>query len=110
MRALLIGVIGSLALASVAGCSTWEFYKVNIRQGNYIDQAMVSSLAPGMTRQQVMFIMGTPLLTDPFHQDRWDYYYSFSEGGKPVEQRHVKLYFQGDTLSRVEGSLNPVSP
>jgi len=71
---------------------------------------MVSSLAPGMTRQQVMFIMGTPLLTDPFHQDRWDYYYSFSEGGKPVEQRYVKLYFQGDTLSRVEGSLNPVSP
>jgi len=59
-----------------------------------------------MTRQQVQRIMGTPLVADPFHQNRWDYYYSYRKDGKVVEQRHVALFFTGDTLDRVDGTLD----
>ncbi len=98
----------TLALLGTVGCS-YLAYKIDIRQGNNIDQATVSRLSPGMTKQQVESLMGTPLLTDPFHEDRWDYYYSFSEGGDEAEQKHVVLYFQGELLARVEGSATPVA-
>ncbi|MDG4550291.1 MAG: outer membrane protein assembly factor BamE [Candidatus Contendobacter sp.] len=100
--------VGVLLFVFTAGCETPlpSFYSVPIRQGNYIDQTMVGQLRPGMTRPQVQRIMGTPLLTDPFHQNRWDYYYSYREDGKLVEQRHVALFFTGDTLDRVEGKVD----
>lgn len=83
-----------------------SFYSVPVRQGNYIDQTMVSRLHPGMTKQQVQRIMGTPLIIDPFHQNRWDYYYQKGKGTDIAERRQVTLYFQGDTLARVEGAEN----
>jgi outer membrane protein assembly factor BamE len=98
----------SLALLGGSGCS-YLVYKIDIRQGNNIDQATISRLYPGMTKQQVESVLGSPLLTDPFHEDRWDYYYSFSERGGPAEQKHVALYFQGELLARVEGSATPVT-
>jgi adenine specific DNA methylase Mod len=70
-------------------------------------QAMVDELKPGMTKNQVQFLLGTPLLSDPFHADRWDYVYRFKPAYKPAEQRHISLFFKGDLLSRVEGSVNP---
>lgn len=100
--------VGLLLLVLTAGCESLlpSFYSVPVRQGNYLDQAMVSQLRPGMTRQQVQRIMGTPLVADPFHQNRWDYYYSYRKDGKVVEQRHVVLFFTGDTLDRVDGTLD----
>ncbi|MBS1221586.1 MAG: SmpA/OmlA [Proteobacteria bacterium] len=100
--------VGLLLLVLTAGCESLlpSFYSVPVRQGNYLDQAMVSQLRPGMTRQQVQRIMGTPLVADPFHQNRWDYYYSYRKDGKVVEQRHVALFFTGDTLDRVDGTLD----
>lgn len=100
--------VGLLLLVLTAGCESLlpSFYSVPVRQGNYLDQAMVSQLRPGMTRQQVQRIMGTPLVADPFHQNRWDYYYSYRKDGKQVEQRHVALFFTGDTLDRVDGALD----
>ncbi|HRZ24312.1 MAG TPA: outer membrane protein assembly factor BamE [Candidatus Contendobacter sp.] len=100
--------VGVLLLVLTAGCESLlpSFYSVPIRQGNYLDQTMVSQLRPGMTRQQVQRIMGTPLVADPFHQNRWDYYYSYRKDGKLVEQRHVALYFTGDTLDRVDGTVD----
>ncbi|MDG4595174.1 MAG: outer membrane protein assembly factor BamE [Candidatus Contendobacter sp.] len=97
-----------LLLVLVAGCESFlpSFYSVPIRQGNYIDQTMVGQLRPGMTRPQVQRIMGTPLLADPFHQNRWDYYYSYRKDGQLIEQRHVALFFTGDTLDRVEGMVD----
>ena len=73
--------VGVLLLVLTAGCESLlpSFYSVPIRQGNYLDQTMVSQLRPGMTRQQVQRIMGTPLVADPFHQNRWDY--CFPRGG-----------------------------
>lgn len=100
--------VGVLLLVLTAGCESVlpSFYSVPVRQGNYLDQAIVSQLRPGMTRQQVQRIMGTPLVADPFHQNRWDYYYSYQKDGKLVEQRHVALYFTGDILDRVDGTVD----
>jgi outer membrane protein assembly factor BamE len=99
---------GVLLLVLTAGCQSYlpSFYKVPVRQGNYIDQSIVSQLRPGMTKQQVQRIAGTPLIMDPFHQNRWDYYYSYNKGGKLVEQRRITLLFAGDTLDRVDGALD----
>lgn len=108
MSHLSLRAAGVLLLVLVAGCESFlpSFYSVPVRQGNYIDQTMVGQLHPGMTRPQVQRIMGTPLLADPFHQNRWDYYYSYRKGGKLIEQRHVALFFTGDTLDRVEGVVD----
>lgn len=99
---------GILLSILTAGCESMlpSFYTVPVRQGNYIDQEMVARLHPGMTKQQVQRIMGTPLITDPFHQNRWDYYYHNGKGTDVVERRQVTLFFQGDTLARVEGTGN----
>lgn len=93
-----------LLLLLAAGCESLlpSFYTVPVRQGNYIDQTLVAQLRPGMTKQQVQRLMGTPLITDPFHQNRWDYYYQYGRGGRISEQRRITLFFSGDTLSRFE--------
>jgi outer membrane protein assembly factor BamE len=87
---------------------TWKaplVYRVDIQQGNVVDQDMINKLKPGMDKKQVKFIMGTPLITDTFHSDRWDYLYSFEPGKGNREQRRVTLFFNGDKLARVEGDI-----
>ena len=101
-----------LLLLTTAGCSSIvpAIYKLNIRQGNYIDQTMVDQLQIGMSKRQVQFLMGTPLISDPFHEQRWDYFYSFRpRGGEETIRRHLILYFEGETLSRIEGELSAES-
>jgi outer membrane protein assembly factor BamE len=84
-------------------------YKVDVQQGNVVTQDMLAQLQPGMDKTKVRFIMGTPLIVDVFHKNRWDYYYSFSErGGRPVT-RHVTLHFKDDLLSYVDGDVRPGS-
>jgi outer membrane protein assembly factor BamE len=83
-------------------------YRQDIQQGNVVSQEMVNSLRPGMTKSQVRYIMGTPLLVDVFHQDRWDYLYSMQEGKDPRNQERVALYFQDGRLMRIEGDLRPL--
>lgn len=99
---------GILLLVLTAGCGSTlpSFYTVPVRQGNYVDPAMAGQLRPGMTRQQVQQLLGAPLIADPFHQDRWDYYYHFSKGGRTVEQRHLVLHFRGETLDRIDGLVD----
>ena len=80
-------------------------YKLNIQQGNALEQHMLGVLRPGMTRQQVRFVMGTPVLVDPFRQDRWDYVYTFQKRGGIASRRHIILYFDGDALVRVAGDV-----
>lgn len=108
MSDLSLRAISILLLALIAGCESLvpSFYTVPVRQGNYIDPALVSELRPGMTRQQVQRIMGTPLVADPFHQNRWDYYYQYGKGNKIAEQRRVTLFFSGDTLDRVDAEVD----
>jgi len=80
-------------------------YRIDIQQGNVVTQDMVRKLQPGMTRQQVRFILGTPPVVDPFRTDRWDYVYYYSKGGKVIEHRRLVLYFDADTLKRIEGDV-----
>jgi outer membrane protein assembly factor BamE len=82
-------------------------YRMTIQQGNYLSQEMVAQLKPGMTREQVRYVLGTPLVTDMFHADRWDYvFYRELPDGKR-EQRSLSVVFEKDKLARVVGDLLP---
>ena len=106
----------AVALAA-SGCSwqnfswqTFGVYKLDINQGNYITQDQVDRLKVGLTRQQVRTVLGTPLLADPFHANRWDYIYAFERQGKVHEERRLAVYFVDDRLARWEGDEMPPPP
>jgi outer membrane protein assembly factor BamE len=80
-------------------------YKIDVQQGNVVTQDMLAQLTPGMEKNKVRIIMGTPLIVDVFHQDRWDYVYTTQEGGGIRGQRHVAIFFRNDRLVRVEGDV-----
>lgn len=80
-------------------------FRIDARQGNYVTQEMLSQLAPGMTREQVRFILGSPLLVDVFHADRWDYVYRLSAGYAEPQQRAISVFFVDGKLSRVGGDV-----
>ena len=82
-------------------------FKMDIQQGNVVTSKMLLQLRPGMTKSQVKFIMGTPLVIDSFHTNRWDYFYQLRQAGKIVEQRRVILDFEKDVLARVRGDVVP---
>lgn len=99
-----------LVLASCGSIGSLDFpgvYKIGIPQGNIITQEMVDQLRPGMTKRQVIFVMGTPLVRDPFYQDRWDYIYSFQPGGGERGQERVSVFFEDDALVRFTGDFDP---
>jgi outer membrane protein assembly factor BamE len=82
-------------------------HKIDIQQGNYVTQDMVAKLKPGMSKSQVRFALGTPLIVDPFHSDRWDYIYVLQKGGRVAEQRRIVVVFQDDKLLRIDGDIVP---
>lgn len=97
-----------LGLAALAGCSFPGVYKIDIQQGNVVTQDMIDQLRPGMTRRQVRFIMGNPLITDTFHANRWDYLYSIQPGGSARQQERVSLIFNAnDQLVGLSGDFVP---
>lgn len=93
------------AALALVGCSL-KPYKIDIQQGNVVTQEMISKLRQGMTRSQVKFVMGTALVTDAFHPERWDYFYKFDKAGKAREERRLTLLFEGDKLVKVMGDVN----
>jgi len=96
---------------AIVGCGasvpTVKPYKMDIQQGNVVTSEMLLKLRPGMTKSQVQYIMGTPLLVDSFHSNRWDYFYQLRKQGKVVNQRRVILDFDGDSLAKVRGDVVP---
>jgi outer membrane protein assembly factor BamE len=109
MQKLLISlaVVATLSLAACSGERIPWVYRIDVQQGNVITQEQVDQLQPGMSRRQVRFIMGTPLVADVFHKDRWDYLYLMKPGrGQPLEKR-LTLYFENDRLGRLEGDFRP---
>lgn len=103
-----------LAAFFCAACSNYSAnlpsikpYKMDIQQGNVVTSKMMMQLRPGMTKSQVRFIMGTPLIADSFHANRWDYIYRMQKDGKLIEQRHVILDFEDEQLKRVRGDVIP---
>ena len=100
MRALIL-----LPMLLLASCML--VHKIDIQQGNYVDQAMVAKLKAQMTRSQVRFILGTPLIADIFHQNRWDYVYLTGKANDVHAQHKITVIFDGDKLKHVEGDIVP---
>ncbi|MGQ0429345.1 MAG: outer membrane protein assembly factor BamE [Gammaproteobacteria bacterium] len=91
-----------LASAFCAGC----IYRMDIQQGNLLDAEQVDQLEVGMTRSQVRFLLGTPMVMDSFDAERWDYVFSLRRGhSRKVERRHLIVWFEGDRVTRVEEPL-----
>jgi outer membrane protein assembly factor BamE len=82
-------------------------YKVEIQQGNFVSQEMVTQLKPGMSKEQVRFVLGTPLLTDIFHAERWDYVYWRETPSGKREQRKLAVHFSDGRLARLDGDVVP---
>ena len=82
-------------------------YSLDIQQGNMISQDVINQLRPKMSKRQVLFIMGSPMLKDIFHEQRWDYIYSFQAGGEARIQKKISLFFDADTLIGVQGDYRP---
>jgi len=80
-------------------------YRVDVQQGNVVTQEMLAQLDAGMDKNKVRYIMGTPLLADVFHQDRWDYVYTQQNGGDTPVERRVSLVFENDRLARIGGDV-----
>lgn len=116
--ALLTTLLAAITLASAA-CSTYDStsrkiasaitpYRINIVQGNFVSREAAAQLREGMTRDQVQFLLGTPLLTDVFHANRWDYVFSFKRGNtQVVQQRRFTVFFDNDRLVRFGGDELP---
>ncbi len=104
-----------LLLPFLAACSTTPQmpqitnvlspYRIDVRQGNFVTQEMVAQLKPGLSRDQVRFILGSPLVADMFHADRWDYVYRYRHGHDEVQQRSLAVFFTDNKLTRVTGDV-----
>lgn len=121
-KLLIYWVCGASIL--ISGCSTIDkmgsavpraldkmplIHRPDIQQGNVITQDSINKLRPGMTKNQARYVMGTPMLVDVFHQDRWDYIYSMQPGGEDREQERISLFFSDDRLVRIEGDYRPLT-
>ena len=123
MQKLLISLACIASLQQLAACSSSEerenaptssflesipiVHRPDIQQGNIVTQEEVDQLQPGMSRRQVRFLLGTPMLVDVFHQNRWDYVYTLTEGWGDMEKRRMTLYFKADELVHIEGDMRP---
>lgn len=85
-------------------------YKIDIQQGNYVTEDMLVKVKPGMSKAQVRFALGTPLIVDPFHSDRWDYVYELKKRGRVIEHRRMVAVFSDDKLVRIDGNVAPAMP
>ena len=105
MRTLLL----ALSLLSISACGFVGFpgvYRINIEQGNIVTQDLVDQLQPGMSKRQVRFILGTPLVEDTFNQDRWDYVYVLRNGLDVIDDSRLTVHFDGDELTHYTGSFS----
>jgi outer membrane protein assembly factor BamE len=94
------------ACALIAGC----VYRIEVQQGNYVTQDAVAKLKTGMTKTEVRQALGTPLLADVFHADRWDFYFSQVRGPKAEEGKLCSVYFKDDKLVSFTGTVHPPAP
>lgn len=113
-RGIVGGLLAAVAALGVTGCGVAPTlgtdrlvaavtpYRIEIVQGNAITREQVARVRPGMTRLQVRDVLGSPMLTDPFHADRWDYIFTIRRSGTAAQRRHVVAHFDGDTLKRLE--------
>jgi outer membrane protein assembly factor BamE len=111
-------IAAAACLSSLAGCGTVvndegvffglvSPYRIDVQQGNVVTQEQLARLKPGMNRLQVRDALGSPLLTDAFHTDRWDYVFTLRQSGRPLQRRNVVLTFDGEVLKSIEAPELP---
>ena len=105
---MLLRLILLMALFSLGGCGF--LYKLDVQQGNLFDKEQVDTLKPGMTKRQVLVVMGSPSVVSPFSQNRWDYISSIKRGRGEMESKDLVLYFENDALTKIEGDYFPEDP
>ncbi|HEX6995394.1 MAG TPA: outer membrane protein assembly factor BamE [Gammaproteobacteria bacterium] len=94
----------AVVAAAASGCA----FRMSVQQGNMIEMEDLEQVREGMTRSQVQFLLGTPLISDPFHAERWDYTYFFRQGRKRQVSRYwVTIYFEDDRVARIETHIPP---
>jgi len=114
--ASLLLATASLAVA-MAGCASSDRstsglfapYRIDVPQGNYVDQTMLGQVKEGMSREQVRFALGTPLLIDPFRPDRWDYVFRFQHPNGAADLRRATVFFAQGRVARIEADALPAS-
>ncbi len=104
-------LLGAVLLGATllgTGCSDLPVgvYRIDVQQGNVLDETMLARLSPGMEKRKVRFVLGTPMLIDTFNQDRWDYVFTYSRRGGRIEQRQITLFFEDELLVRIEGDVH----
>jgi outer membrane protein assembly factor BamE len=103
---LLAALSACSSMSELPDVSTWvQPYRIDVRQGNFLTQEMVSKLRVGQTKEQVRYILGSPLIEDVFHAERWDYIYRFTPGHGETEERHFAVHFIDGKLARVGGDV-----
>ena len=108
MRLVALYSVIVLALAGCGSVNPLKPYRMEIQQGNHLSQEKVAQLKRGMTKDQVRFLLGTPMLTDIFHADRWDYIYRRQpQNSSDVEERRLTVVFENERLAHVEGDVVP---
>lgn len=103
-------LIALTLLLTLSACSTFQFpgvHRITIQQGNVVTQAMIDKLKPGMTKRQVQFVLGNPVIDDQLNKNRWDYIYTIDVPGLERIQQNLHVYFLNDRLSHFEGDYAP---
>ncbi|MGE5049321.1 MAG: outer membrane protein assembly factor BamE [Deltaproteobacteria bacterium] len=103
---LLIVLLASLALS---GCGRLV-YKMDVQQGNFVTSDLLARVKTGMTKAEVRQILGTPLLTDVFHANRWDYYFSSEKNGRAQDRKLLSIFFENDKVASIQGDAHPPAP
>ena len=109
IKAVLISVTALAIIVASSGCSLKmpRVHKISVQQGNVITQEMIDQLKPGMSRSQVAYIMGEPILRNTFNENRWDYIYTIEIPGFFNREARMALYFENDVLAYFTGDLAP---
>ena len=95
------------AVLLVTACTYLTPYKLPVQQGNIVESESLSKLKSGMSKNQAAQVLGTPLLNDIFHANRWDYVHYLNKRGRMSEQKHVALIFEDEKLARLVGDAVP---
>jgi outer membrane protein assembly factor BamE len=105
-----VAIVAVIAIAGCAWAPTWGVYKIDVNQGNYVTQEGVEKLRVGQTKSQVRLLLGTPLVSDAFHANRWDYVYRYETSGRLREEHRLTVLFEDDKVTKWTNDELPVAP
>lgn len=112
-NAIVVAIVATCS-GLLGGCAGFGVHRIDIQQGNLVTQEQLAKVSPGMSRNDVRNALGTPLLQDVFHANRWDYYFTNDQGtkygpfGREKQKYHVTILFENEKVSRIDGQASPV--